>query len=47
MEDYVYWDDPNDLVKIFRLLFLECYAGNNAHENEIYSIIEELREKGI
>ena len=44
--DYVYWDDPNELVDRLRLLIAENAAGNNAHINEIHSIIEELQEGG-
>lgn len=44
--DYQYWDDPNELVDRLRLLVAEKYAGNTNHDNEIYSIIEELREAG-
>jgi len=42
--DYVYWDDPNELVERLRLLIAEQSAGNLSHTNEIHSIIEELRE---
>ena len=45
-KDYVYWDDPNELVDRLRLLMAEKSAGNNAHTNEISSIIEELRKGG-
>lgn len=45
--DYVYWDDPNELVDRLRLLIAERSAGNPSHVNEIISIIEELREAGI
>lgn len=45
--DYVYWDDPNELVDRLRLLMAERSAGNSSHINEIISIIEELREAGI
>ena len=45
--DYVHWDDPNELVDRLRLLDASRQAGNNAHDNEILSIIEELREAGI
>lgn len=45
--DYVHWDDPNELVDRLRLLNASRQAGNNAHDNEIMSIIEELREAGI
>lgn len=44
--DYVHWDDPNELVDRLRLLISEKSAGNNNHNNEILSIIEELREAG-
>jgi hypothetical protein len=41
---YKNWDDPNELVDRLRVLWsLQC-AGNNTHQNEILSIIEELRE---
>uniref|UniRef100_A0ABD2WJQ8 DUF8207 domain-containing protein n=1 Tax=Trichogramma kaykai TaxID=54128 RepID=A0ABD2WJQ8_9HYME len=46
LKDFVYWNDPNELVDRLRLLVAERSAGNNAHDNEITSIIEELREDG-
>lgn len=45
--DYVHWNDPNELVDRLRLLEASRQAGNNAHDNEILSIIEELYEAGI
>ncbi|XP_070158801.1 uncharacterized protein [Polyergus mexicanus] len=45
--DYVHWDDPNELVDRLRLLDASHQAGHNGHDNEILSIIEELREAGI
>lgn len=45
--DYVYWDDPNDLVERLRVLIAETQAGHTGHHNEIYFIIEELREASI
>ncbi|XP_011858847.1 PREDICTED: uncharacterized protein LOC105556369 [Vollenhovia emeryi] len=45
--DYVHWDDPNELVDRFRLLEASRQAGHNDHDNEIMSIIEELREAGL
>uniref|UniRef100_A0ABD2XRC7 DUF8207 domain-containing protein n=1 Tax=Trichogramma kaykai TaxID=54128 RepID=A0ABD2XRC7_9HYME len=45
-KDFVYWNDPNELVDRLRLLVAERSAGNNAHDNEITSIIEEVREDG-
>ncbi|XP_070154031.1 uncharacterized protein [Polyergus mexicanus] len=45
--DYVHWNDPNELVDRLRLLDASHQAGHNGHDNEILSIIEELREAGI
>ncbi|KYN21165.1 hypothetical protein ALC57_06466 [Trachymyrmex cornetzi] len=45
--DYVHWDDPNELVDRLRLLDASHRAGNNAHDNEMLSIIDELREAGL
>lgn len=45
--DYVYWDDPNELCDRLRLLIDEQNAGHTGHNNEIMSILEELREAGI
>ena len=45
--DYMYWDDPNELVDRLRVLVAERSAGNNNHNNEILAIIEELREAKI
>ncbi|KYN30173.1 hypothetical protein ALC57_00369 [Trachymyrmex cornetzi] len=45
--DYVHWDDPNEVVDRLRLLDASHRAGNNAHDNEMLSIIEELREAGL
>lgn len=45
--DYVYWDDPNELVERLKLLFASRDAGNTGLDNEIISIIEELREAGV
>ena len=42
--DYIYWDDPNELVDRLRLLMASHAAGNLSHNNETMSIIEELRE---
>jgi len=42
--DYVYWDNPNELVDRLRLLEASRQAGHNTHDNEILSLIEELRE---
>lgn len=45
--DLVYWDDPNELIDRLKLLILSRDAGNSNHDNEIISIIEELKEAGI
>ncbi|KYN23132.1 hypothetical protein ALC57_04456 [Trachymyrmex cornetzi] len=42
--DYIHWDDPNEIVDRLRLLEASRQAGYNGHDNEILSIIEELRE---
>lgn len=41
---YVYYDDPNEIVDRLRILLASQQAGNNAHEDEINSIMEELNE---
>ena len=43
--DYMHWDDPNEIVE--RLLEASRKVGHNGHENEILSIIKELREIGL
>lgn len=45
--DYKYWDDANELVDRLRLLISSKSAGHSGHNNEIMSIIEELREANI
>lgn len=45
--NYTYWDDPNELVERLRLLTASQTAGHTGHDNEIISIIEELREADI
>jgi len=45
--EYIYWDDPNELVERLRLLAAEYQAGNTAHSNEIMAILEELREADL
>ncbi|CAH0391309.1 unnamed protein product [Bemisia tabaci] len=42
--DYLYWDNPNELVERLALLKASEAAGNYAHLAEIASIEEELRE---
>lgn len=45
--DFVFWDNPNELIDRLKLLLSSQSAGNNAHTNEINSIVEELREAKI
>ena len=45
--NHVYWNDPNELVDRLRLLIATQQAGHNNHNNEIVSIIEELKEADI
>lgn len=45
--DYRHWDDPNELVDRLQLLIASKQAGNTGHDNEIISILEELKEAGI
>lgn len=45
--EYIYWDDINELVDRLRLLVASQQAGNSSHNNEILSIISELKEAGI
>lgn len=45
--NYIYWNDPNELVDRLRLLLASEGAGHNNHRNEINSIIEELQEANI
>jgi len=44
---YVYWDNVNELVDRLRLLYASKNAGNTSQNNEILSIIEELKEARI
>lgn len=45
--NYIYWNEPNELVDRLRLLVSSESAGHNNHKNEIISIVEELREANI
>lgn len=45
--DYVYWNDVNELVDRLKLLIASQQAGHNNHNNEIASILEELKEADI
>lgn len=44
---YEYYDDPNELVDRLMLLVSSKGAGNTNHDQEINSIVEELRERNI
>lgn len=44
---FTYWNDPNELVSRLQLLVSSASAGHTSHNNEIISIIEELREANI
>lgn len=45
--NYIYWDDPNELVERLKLLIASQEAGHTNQNNEIVSIIEELKEANI
>lgn len=45
--EYVYWDNINELVDRLRLLIASRDAGHSNHQNEIISIIEELKEANV
>lgn len=45
--DYIYFDDPNEIVERLLLLKSADLAGNSGLNNEIISIEEELKERGI
>lgn len=44
---FSYWNDPNELVQRLRLLISSTSVGHTGHQNEIVSIIEQLREVNI
>lgn len=46
-KSYVYWDDVNELCSRLRLLVASQNAGHTGHQNEIISIVEELRESNV
>lgn len=43
----IHWDYPNGLLDRLRLLLVSVSAGHTSHNNEINSIIEELKESHI
>lgn len=46
-KEYQYFDNYNELVERLKLLVASQVAGNTSHNNEILSILEELREGKI
>uniref|UniRef100_A0A8D8T1F1 DUF8207 domain-containing protein n=1 Tax=Cacopsylla melanoneura TaxID=428564 RepID=A0A8D8T1F1_9HEMI len=44
-KDYVYWDNPNELVTRLEILYASKSAGHSGHDNEIIALEEELRER--
>lgn len=42
--DYVYWDDPNEVVNRLRLLWLPNKSGKTPLDNDITSLIDEYIE---
>lgn len=42
--NFIYWNDPNELVDRLKVLLASQQAGNTSHNNEINSILEELHE---
>lgn len=46
-KEYIYFDDPNELIQRLSYLHASKQAGNTGVNNEIISIEEELREIGI
>lgn len=44
--DFIYWDDPNELIDRLKLLVASRDAGNTGVDGEIISILKELRESG-
>ena len=45
--EYTYFDDYNEIIERLKLLIASKSAGNNSMDNEINSIIEELKEAKI
>ena len=45
-KDYIYWDEPNELVDRLRLLVAETQDGHNFLGNETQEILDELTEAG-
>ena len=46
-QNYIYWNDVNELVDRLKLLLASREAGNTGVSNEILSIFEELLEAGV
>lgn len=45
--NYVYWNSGDELVERLKVLIASQQVGNSNHQNEVFSIIEELKESGI
>lgn len=41
---YIYFDDPNELVERLKVLLASRDVGNNSHNNEINSLLTQLRQ---
>lgn len=44
---YKYRDNPNEIIDCLRLLNASHQAGHRSQNNELISIIEELKECGV
>lgn len=44
---YKWWSDPNILISRLKLLLASQSAGHDGHQNEIASILQELRDANI
>lgn len=45
--EYVYWDNINELVERLKLFMASKEAGNNYLDNEIFAIINKLKEVNV
>lgn len=46
-KEFVYWDDPNELVMRLQLLWASKLANHSGHDNEITRLEELLRKKNF
>lgn len=44
---FVYWNDVNQLIDRLKLLISSLNSGHTGHNNEITSIIQELKEENL